>query len=283
VRPGPGPFEGALGLASGSKLVNIRPTATGADPTCITTDSPATQAFAANIVLSGADAFLATAEGLVRAFTLDSGNWVKNAGWGGGLGYVGVGDRSIQAIALSPSSVVGTTSLKGIFNLARASGGLQSSFPPGGLSSDPGGLILIPDAGVFGDGQSPTPLLYSVAVDLVSGTTISLTEALVGSPVAGSGGFIYLASLSGTLEARRGPMSLFWTGSFGSSESFLASPTIGCSESSALGALYLPSVTGSLFSVVVDSPGLDPSAPWPKYQHDVRNTGNPTTPIQSCP
>ena len=76
-----------------------------------------------------------------------------------------------------------------------------------------------------------------------------------------------------------------WAGSLGSGESFLASPTIGCSPRSGavLGVLYLPSVTGSLFAVIVDSPGLDPSAPWPKYQHDVRNTGNPTTPIQSCP
>ncbi|WP_232293384.1 hypothetical protein [Stigmatella aurantiaca] len=30
---------------------------------------------------------------------------------------------------------------------------------------------------------------------------------------------------------------------------------------------------------IVDSPGMDPSAPWPKDQHDARNTGNPVTPI----
>jgi hypothetical protein len=41
---------------------------------------------------------------------------------------------------------------------------------------------------------------------------------------------------------------------------------------------------GILFTaLVIDSRGLDSAAPWPKYQHDVRNTGNPTTPIQSCP
>jgi hypothetical protein len=50
-----------------------------------------------------------------------------------------------------------------------------------------------------------------------------------------------------------------------------------------LGILYVGSVSGSLFAVVVDSAGLEPTSPWPKYQHDVRNTGNPTTPIQSCP
>ena len=285
VTSGPSAFEGALGLASGSKLVNIRPTATGADPTCITTDSPATQGFASNIVVAGADAFVATAEGLVRAFMLDSGNWVKNPSWGGGLGYVGVGDRSIQSVALTSLSVVGTTSLKGIFELERGAGSLQASFPPGGLTSDPGGVLLMFDAGVFGDGQSPAPLLYSVSTDLTTGTTGPLGGALLGTPVAGSGGMIYVASSNGSIEARRGALALVWTVSLGSSESFLGSPTIGCSGRPAdtEGVLYLPSVTGNLFSVVVDSPGLDPTAPWPKYQHDVRNTGNPTTPIQSCP
>jgi len=52
---------------------------------------------------------------------------------------------------------------------------------------------------------------------------------------------------------------------------------------SAGGSLYVGSLSGNMFAVVVDSPGLDSTAPWPKYQHDVRNTGNPTTPIQSCP
>jgi hypothetical protein len=64
----------------------------------------------------------------------------------------------------------------------------------------------------------------------------------------------------------------------------MGSPTIGCGAFvGPLGVLYVGSVSGSLYALVVDSPGLDSTAPWPKYQHDVRNTGNPTTPIQSCP
>jgi hypothetical protein len=38
-------------------------------------------------------------------------------------------------------------------------------------------------------------------------------------------------------------------------------------------------------SFIVDSRGIDTNAPWPKYQHDLRNTGNSTTPMVEfvCP
>ena len=50
-----------------------------------------------------------------------------------------------------------------------------------------------------------------------------------------------------------------------------------------LGVLYLPGTDGKLYAIVVDSRGLESNAPWPKYQHDSRNTGNPATPVSSCP
>ena len=49
------------------------------------------------------------------------------------------------------------------------------------------------------------------------------------------------------------------------------------------GVLYAATTSGKVFAVIVDSPGLDPAAPWPRYQHDARNTGNPATPITNCP
>jgi hypothetical protein len=68
------------------------------------------------------------------------------------------------------------------------------------------------------------------------------------------------------------------------------SPTLDCHrdgagnvvQSSSLGALYVVADT-KLYSFIVDSPGLDPNAPWPKFQHDARNTGNPATSITNCP
>ena len=84
-------------------------------------------------------------------------------------------------------------------------------------------------------------------------------------------------------------LNLLWklNDSVGRSE---ASPALDCSRgfdgtaiSAPHGVLYVPSIDGKLYAFVVDSRGLDGSAPWPKYQHDSRNTGNPDTPLSSCP
>ncbi|MBX5481033.1 MAG: hypothetical protein IRZ16_04165 [Myxococcaceae bacterium] len=71
-----------------------------------------------------------------------------------------------------------------------------------------------------------------------------------------------------------------------------ASPNIDCTRDStgaALkglpGVLYVGSNSGNLYAFVVDSRGIDTSAPWPKYQHDPRNTGNADTDLSefACP
>jgi hypothetical protein len=51
------------------------------------------------------------------------------------------------------------------------------------------------------------------------------------------------------------------------------------------GVLYVGSNNGRFFAFIVDSRGIDTSAPWPKYQHDPRNTGNAQTPLSqfACP
>jgi hypothetical protein len=55
-----------------------------------------------------------------------------------------------------------------------------------------------------------------------------------------------------------------------------------------LGVLYTLTKNGStatLTAIIVDSPGLDPMAPWPKYQRDNGNTGNINSDISfwTCP
>ena len=43
--------------------------------------------------------------------------------------------------------------------------------------------------------------------------------------------------------------------------------------------------TGKLYAVIVDSPGLEGGAHWPRFQHDPRNSGAADTPATeySCP
>jgi hypothetical protein len=50
------------------------------------------------------------------------------------------------------------------------------------------------------------------------------------------------------------------------------------------GVLYVVTASGSaatLNAILVDSPGVDPAAPWPRYQHDPGNTGNPATDLSA--
>lgn len=53
-----------------------------------------------------------------------------------------------------------------------------------------------------------------------------------------------------------------------------------------LGVLYVATRNdASLQAIIVDSPGLDGTAPWPRFHHDNANTGNPQTPLTpwACP
>ena len=57
-------------------------------------------------------------------------------------------------------------------------------------------------------------------------------------------------------------------------------PTLDCNRrrpGSGTGILYVATDTHSLAAIVVDSPGLDPNAPWPKYQRTAGNVGNTAT------
>jgi hypothetical protein len=283
VTSGAQSFEGALALANGAKLVNIRPTASVADGICLVSDVSVTQAYPSGGVASVPDGFIGSAQGSVHSYKLQSGNWIDNLSFGGGFGYSPVGNGPVQ-LALLPPSIVGTTRLSGVFSLGQSTGAFESNYPDGGVGANPGGPIVRGGEYIFGGGLEPSPSLYSAPLSFASGSQTSITEAVVGTPVAGEGGLLYLATFGGALEVRTAPSTLDWAGSLGAGESFLGSPTVGCGPAgSSLGVLYVGSTSGNFFAVIVDSRGLDRTAPWPKYQHDVRNTGNPTTPIQSCP
>lgn len=119
--------------------------------------------------------------------------------------------------------------------------------------------------------------------------TASSTPAIRTTPVIGQNGTVYTVTTNGLVRAwAADDLSLRWplASALGTVE---ASPTIDCARDTAgsaraenLGVLYVPA-GGKLHAFIVDSRGLDTSAPWPKYQRDVRNTGNPDTPLTSCP
>jgi hypothetical protein len=115
----------------------------------------------------------------------------------------------------------------------------------------------------------------------------------VPTPVAGEGGWLYVLDENGSLSVLPqrfddGAPEPTWSAALPTafSASMQSSPTIACNFRKPLthtGVLYLALQNGWLVSYLVDSKGLDPTAPWPKYGHDVRNTNNASVAIDPCP
>jgi outer membrane protein assembly factor BamB len=152
-----------------------------------------------------------------------------------------------------------------------------------------GNALELPDNVFFG--SEPTG---SINFNRLNLTTAALQTALSNpairaTPVVGVNGNVYTVTTNGTVRVwSADTLSPRWTLSPGLG-TVDASPTLDCPRdasgalvSGSHGVLYVP-VVGMLYAFVVDSRGLDTSAPWPKYQHDSRNTGNPASPITSCP
>lgn len=123
---------------------------------------------------------------------------------------------------------------------------------------------------------------------------VSLQER---TPVLGAGGLAYFLGDDGYLSVRRSAdLGEVWAAPLISGASMTAQPALdayrGASDvkdcSVPLGVLYVLSKVGSvahLTAVLVDSQGLEPTAPWPRFQRDNGNTGNAGTSLSpwTCP
>src|SRR5262249_41669284 len=170
-----------------------------------------------------------------------------------------------------------------------SNGALLRNAPDGGVQSDPGGPTLSPSTVLFADGANSAPAILAATTNLTDPIRVPLSGAGSVSTIAlGSVGSRYLVKLDGHLESHLSTLSLDWSEGL-DALAFESSPTIDCFRDggvpapSTTGVLYAGSTGGNLFAVVVDDPGLDTTAPWPKYQHDIRNTGNPGTALRACP
>jgi len=131
-----------------------------------------------------------------------------------------------------------------------------------------------------------------VRSDLSNPTTPQTASSPAGfraAPVLGVGGLLYTVNADGDVSSWTADgLVQRWTVELELSTNE-ASPTLDCLRDatgaqvmgSPVGVLYVPAGT-RLHAFIVDSPRLDLEAPWPKYQHDARNSGNPATPITSC-
>jgi hypothetical protein len=148
-----------------------------------------------------------------------------------------------------------------------------------------------PDGGTAVVGLETSNKLFALSLgDGGTRTVDTPGDVIKGAPVWGAGGYVYTAGLtSGSIQARRSLENVIWQFEPEGGAVFEASMNLDCSRSSdgsvvagRPGVLYAVDRDGRVYALIVDSPGLDPAAPWPRYQHDSRNTGNPATPILSC-
>ena len=134
-----------------------------------------------------------------------------------------------------------------------------------------------------------------------AGTMITVDAGVgnlqVATPVIGEGGLVYFSGLGGAVTVRNAAdLSSVWDIPALVSTNDVGQPALdkyrpvdgsdGCALP--LGVFYHLSRSGTsarITATIVDSRGLDRTAPWPKYQRDNGNRGNPTLSLDawSCP
>ncbi|SEU31834.1 PQQ-binding-like beta-propeller repeat protein [Stigmatella erecta] len=293
-----------VGNNLGSRIALIRPDATGLE--CVDAGGVSSPSVAGAMVLKDGSVFYGVSGG---GFSEGSPNPALNScdiltegdmpreGWP----QIFPASVYVYGLAIVNDSVyasagnVGDSSVGGLFKISVNGGNVESLFPTSGGSRVFNFSIGSGGTAYFGTETNPIGNLRSLqlgtgAPSAVMGWGVGI---LRGAPVVGRGGNLYTVNTEGEVRA--------WTPSSttplwgtkiepGAGKGTNISPTLDCLRDasgqavvgSRLGVLYVTADT-KVYAFIVDSPGLDPDAPWPKYQHDARNTGNPATPIPRCP
>lgn len=221
-----------------------------------------------NATVSGLDV-LANGDSTLHGFAFDGTSW-QSQGGGGGV------SPPYRGVALDlPSGAA----------LVNGAGVMRSTAPV------PGTPTQVQAGANFGPVAVSAPGVWWAGSDLNGGMLhrfgptaadggAQLPAALATAPVIGASGLVYLAAANGEVQARSvGDLALRWRLPLG--EGVTASPNLDVSRDGAgaklcskPGVLYVLSTAGNLYALLVDSPGLERTAPWPRYQHDPRNSGN---------
>jgi hypothetical protein len=289
--------ESAFGVVSGSpyRMAALRP-GVGGSLGC------ADAGFTGNVQTPGAVAvdnlnnvYLGDNAANAVSYNFDGG-WKPRTNW-----PVSTAPFNINAPTISGTTVVAGATAVGpprgqiLSILTSGVGGVNWHFPPtpanffvwnpavlaGGISN--GGIA------VYGD---DFPNLTEIAVTAPSSSAVARPSApIMATPAIGQGNVIYTVDTGGTVAAWSSDLSsTLWSVSPAGGSG--VGPALDCSRNATgmpipgrPGVLYVVTNSGSLFSFVVDSRGINTGAPWPKYQHDPRNTGNQQTPLApfACP
>jgi hypothetical protein len=244
------------------------------------------------VVLKGQDVFYGTVDFKATSYDLASGSNSARTGWPRDTNYLARG------LALSGSNLYGGASSTdnpaqgSLFSIPTAGATFSHIYPATAASRVFNLAIGSGDIAYFGAETSSTKELLSISLTTPGATPskVGSVGTLRGAPVVAKNDRLYTFNNQGRLAAWvASTLAPLWYVEVAPGPPTAdASPTLDCRRDASgqavagLGTVYVPAAT-KLYAFVVDSSGLDPNAPWPKFQHDARNTGNPDTPITNCP
>ncbi|MHB8872199.1 MAG: hypothetical protein ACYC8T_00795 [Myxococcaceae bacterium] len=286
---------GVFSRTSGNKVAAIRPGATNAADRCILSPDVGTSTngqadFPSTVSMKGGSAFYGDKAGRLQGYTFASGGWSVSSGtWPVDVSLFTRG-LGIPSTGMDVVGGGGGPGQGGVFRVPFTGAvALPWKYPSGPSSPAWSPAIAPGDAIFFGD-DSGTLSKVTLNASTAS-ATVATSGPVNGAPAVGGDGAVYTVDSTGELAAWTSGLVRLWSETgLGTVES---SPSLDCARGASgtklvgrPGVLYVgSSTTGKLYSFVVDSRGIDTTAPWPKYQHDPRNTGNSSTAMTefTCP
>ncbi len=245
-----------------------------------------------NFISNGANIYWAQSNGRLRGAKVDLTNFISTP--------PSIGSGIINGLAVTKSGMElvggGGPGVGKVFNF-KADGSVGWTWPLNVSAPVSGPIVTEGDNVIAVRTSEAGTLLELTRVDSAGGgKTKSVgfgapsSNQGASTPVAGEGGKLYSVDSKGSLfifpqAFVEGAMPA-WSQTLptGIAGPVSASPTLACNKTrpnSNTGVLYFATESGWLVSYLVDSKGLDSTAPWPKYARDARNTGNSSLPLST--
>ncbi len=293
-----GAVETGVGLynASSVGIMQIKPTAPTGEQ-CIAVSGSGPSAVAASVagsalVMKEQNIFYGASGSRLTSYDLSTGLPQASSGWPQNTnslvrGLALVGDQLYGAASNTDDASLGS-----LFTVPTTGGAISFVYPEANSSRVFNLAIGNGNIAYFGAETASTNELLSLPLGPPVGTLLRASGVgkLRGAPVIGRNGHLYTVNTQGKVSAwTTSTLASLWNIELSLNLAKDVSPTLDClrhpdgsGANATVGTLYVPGES-RLYAFIVDSPGLDPTAPWPKFQRDARNTGNPANPITNCP
>jgi hypothetical protein len=292
-----GEVETAVTVCNSSpqaRVVRLRPDAAGFECVDIVASS-IPRGLAGAFVMKDRNAFYGTVDATLTSYDISTETNTVRPGWPQSFPVASPALAIVGDTVYAGAGSTGAVSQGGLFKASVNGGSVEALFPVGGGSRVFNFAIGSEAIAYFGAESGSNKDLRSLQFGTATPSAVISPGVgiLRGAPVVGRGGTLYTVTTDGEVRAwTPGSATPLWGTKIepGAGEGTNISPSLDCLRDAAgqavvnsrLGVLYV-TAEAKVHAFIADSPGLDPDAPWPKYQHDARNTGNPATPITRCP